>query len=139
MSRFTLSGQDAAVVARLELGKPEQLLEAIEAAVQTQPDAGAVFETMAEKTVVGVSVTFPGGIVGEPSVTGISSEALVVDGNTVTVSQLLSEAGVGVVTVTGDPDPGVPWLGVGIGGGLVLAVGAVALARRQDRLRPLNA
>lgn len=127
------------VRASVELRDAPDLVAAVTAATATQPDAGAVYETMAKGTSLVLRVTFPGGLSGEPQLVGVAASAMNVDGGTVTVVRTLSEAGQGAVVVAGDPNDPLPWLWFGVGGA-VLVLGTIAVvAHRRDQADPQTA
>lgn len=134
--RLASSGQD--VQASVELRDAPDLATAIQSATASQPDAGAVYATMAQGTQLAVSVTFPGGITGQPQLIGVSASALEVTGTTATVVRSLDDAASGAVVVVGDPNAPLPWLWIGAGGVLIVVGTAAAIAYRKDQSDPLR-
>lgn len=129
--RLAPKGED--VQASVELRDTPDLLAALTSATATQPDAAAVASTMARSTHLVVSVTFPGGVHGDPAVVGVSSDAVSVDGGTVTVVRTADAATAGAVVVTGNPRTPTNWAWVAIGGAVVAVAAAAAVAARRDQ------
>lgn len=139
IGEIRLTGSERDVQAAVELRDAPDLSEAVRAATETQPDAGAVFATMAKGTQLVVTITFPGGLDGEPQLVGIPAASAESSRTAVTIIRSLADAGPGAVVVKGDPTTPPPWAWIG-GGSLIVLLGvAVFIAHRRDTADPRTA
>lgn len=123
VSDVSTGGEGSTVQVAVSTVYPQDLAESIKKAVESEPDAGALYDTMAANTFLEVSVEFPGSV--------LSANGGVTSGSKTTYRDSIQNWATGTLVVEGSTSRPRPWMQyVAV---VVVAAGAAFWWRRRGK------